>query len=183
MKNDQSKRYRINELAAQMSVTPRTIRYYVSEGLLPPPEGSGQNRVYTDDHALRLEAIKHLKEAYLPLHEIRSRLSGISGDDLVRLATTEVPSPRGGTALQYISALLGNSKVDTHERDTVAAPAVTTQSAPAEQLQREVWTRVEIAPGVELNYRTPTDSGTAQDIERLLQMARNLFSHGSGNTR
>src|SRR5438045_3652795 len=32
----------IAELAARAGVTPRTIRYYVAEGLLPPPGGRGQ---------------------------------------------------------------------------------------------------------------------------------------------
>ena len=68
----------IAELARKAGVTPRTIRYYVVEGLLPAPAGQGQRRAYGQVHLDRLEAIRELKAAYLPLHEIRRRL----GDDL-----------------------------------------------------------------------------------------------------
>jgi DNA-binding transcriptional MerR regulator len=69
----------IAELARRAGVTPRTIRYYVTEGLLPAPAGQGQRRAYGLAHLDRLEAIRELKAAYLPLHEIRRRL----GDDLI----------------------------------------------------------------------------------------------------
>jgi len=65
----------IAELAARAGVTPRTIRYYVAEGLLPAPGGRGQRRAYTQEHLDRLATIGRLKAAYLPLHEIRRRLA------------------------------------------------------------------------------------------------------------
>ncbi len=83
----------IAELAARANVTPRTIRYYVAEGLLPPPGGAGQRRSYGQEHLQRLELIRELKAAYLPLHEIRRRLGAppASGDS-VRDAVPPVTS-------------------------------------------------------------------------------------------
>ena len=60
----------------------RTVRYYIAEGLLPPPEGSGPGSSYTQGHLDRLRLIQRLKEAYLPLKEIRRRLSGLSDDEV-----------------------------------------------------------------------------------------------------
>jgi DNA-binding transcriptional MerR regulator len=95
----------IAELAEQAGVTPRTIRYYVAEGLLPPPAGSGQQRAYGRQHLLRLKAIRRLKDAYLPLEEIRRRLAGLAPVDLEQLATTPaVPPPT--SALDYLAAVL-----------------------------------------------------------------------------
>ena len=68
--------YSIGELADQAGVSTRTIRYYVSEGLLPPPLGAGPNSRYTDAHREQLEIIGRLKREYLPLKEIRRRLAG-----------------------------------------------------------------------------------------------------------
>ncbi len=67
-------RYRLAELAAATGVSSRTIRYYIAEGLLPPPEGVGPAAVYTVAQRDRLALIATLKERYLPLREIAQRL-------------------------------------------------------------------------------------------------------------
>ncbi len=75
-------RYRIAELARATGVTPRTIRYYVAEGLLPPPEGAGPAAVYSAGHRDRLELIGRLKDQYLPLKEIRRHLATLTDDEV-----------------------------------------------------------------------------------------------------
>ena len=62
---------RIGELAARAGVTPRTIRYYESLGLLGPSEREGKGfRYYTDAELERLEKIHAFKELGLTLDEI-----------------------------------------------------------------------------------------------------------------
>ena len=75
-------RLTLGELTAAADVSVRTVRYYIAEGLLPPPEGSGPGSSYTRGHLDRLRLIQRLKEAYLPLKEIRRRLSGLSDDEV-----------------------------------------------------------------------------------------------------
>src|SRR5215217_1740217 len=75
-------RLTLGELTAAADVSVRTVRYYIAEGLLPPPEGSGPGSAYTSGHLDRLRLIQRLKEAYLPLKEIRRRLSGLSDDEV-----------------------------------------------------------------------------------------------------
>jgi DNA-binding transcriptional MerR regulator len=96
----------IAELAERAGVTPRTVRYYVAEGLLPPPSGSGQNRTYSSEHLVRLAAIKRLKEAYLPLEEIRKRLAGLDAAGLRQLAETSLTPPN--SALDYVTSVLAS---------------------------------------------------------------------------
>lgn len=67
--------YTIGALAQAAGVTPRTIRYYTAEGLLPQPESRGRYARYTEEHLRRLQQIIQLKEHYLPLHVIRERLA------------------------------------------------------------------------------------------------------------
>jgi DNA-binding transcriptional MerR regulator len=88
----------IGELAQIAGVTPRTIRYYVAEGLLPPPSGAGPQRSYSVEHVLRLQAIQRLKESYLPLREIRRRLEGLSRNELAALAAGPAEPPSSPTA-------------------------------------------------------------------------------------
>lgn len=63
---------RIGELAQKAGVTPRTIRYYESLGLLPSErEGTGF-RYYTEVELAKLQKIAALKELGLTLEEIGS---------------------------------------------------------------------------------------------------------------
>ncbi len=62
---------RIGELAKQGKVTPRTVRYYESLGLIPPGEreNSAQHR-YPEQTVARLHKIDQLKALGLSLDEI-----------------------------------------------------------------------------------------------------------------
>ena len=62
---------RIGELAERAAVTPRTIRYYESIGLLPPGEREGRGQHYYSEEALaRLRKIDQLQGIGLSLEEI-----------------------------------------------------------------------------------------------------------------
>ena len=63
--------YKISELAEKAGVTKRTIHYYISKGLLLPPEGTGVNSLYNDNHLKRILLIKKLQSEYMPLNKIR----------------------------------------------------------------------------------------------------------------
>lgn len=78
--------YKLEELAAEAGVSPRTVRYYVQRGLLPAPEFRGKDTAYGREHLLRLRAVKRLQEASLPLDEIQVRLGGATERDLEKIA-------------------------------------------------------------------------------------------------
>jgi DNA-binding transcriptional MerR regulator len=81
--------YKLEELAAEAGVSPRTVRYYVQRGLLPAPEFKGKDTAYGREHLLRLQAIKRLQQAHLPLEEIQARLAGATEAEIQRLARGE----------------------------------------------------------------------------------------------
>jgi DNA-binding transcriptional MerR regulator len=62
----------IHELAERAGVSVRTIRYYIAEGLLPAPTTRGRYAYYSQEYLDLIELIRRLKEAYLPLREIRA---------------------------------------------------------------------------------------------------------------
>lgn len=64
-------KYKVSELAEKAGVTKRTIHYYISKGLLLPPEGTGINSLYNDEHLERILLIKKLQAKYMPLNKIR----------------------------------------------------------------------------------------------------------------
>lgn len=67
--------YTVNELARLTGLTPRTLRYYDSIGLLcPARDGSNDYRRYSGQDVDRLQQILLFREMGLPLEEIRGVL-------------------------------------------------------------------------------------------------------------
>jgi DNA-binding transcriptional MerR regulator len=82
-------RYSLQELTRAANVSVRTVRYYIAEGLLPPPVSAGARSFYGEAHLDRLRLIGLLKDSFLPLKEIRRRLMGLD-DAAVRSALAEI---------------------------------------------------------------------------------------------
>src|SRR5690349_24793846 len=101
--NHENARYTLTELSAFAGVTPRTIRYYIAQGLLPAVGQSGPGAKYDDRHLARLRLIRRLQAEHLPLAEIRRRLDGLSENDIRELAGANEPSAPG-TPRSSISA-------------------------------------------------------------------------------
>ena len=78
----EEREYTLDELSKLADVTPRTVRYYIAEDLLPPPIVGGRNATYSQEHLDRLVAIGGLKAMYLPLREIRHRLNTLTPEQM-----------------------------------------------------------------------------------------------------
>jgi hypothetical protein len=64
-------RYAIGDLARLAGVSRRTVRYYVQEGLIPPPLGVGRGNHYGAGHLQQILRVKAMQEAGRTLDEIR----------------------------------------------------------------------------------------------------------------
>jgi DNA-binding transcriptional MerR regulator len=119
------------ELTAEADVSVRTVRYYIAEGLLPPPEGAGPASAYTTGHLARLRVIQRLKEAYLPLKEIRRRLAGLEDDEVLALlahedtvaATSAPPDATLAEARDYLALLETRARYRTEPMPLSMPPA------------------------------------------------------------
>src|SRR5688572_12356456 len=69
-------RYAIQDLADLADVSRRTVRYYVQEGLIPPPLGVGRGPHYSQVHLDRLLEVKELQAVGRSLEEIRAAVRG-----------------------------------------------------------------------------------------------------------
>jgi DNA-binding transcriptional MerR regulator len=129
-------RYTIGELAELASATPRTIRYYTAEGLLPPPDTRGRYALYSADHLNRLLLIARLKDAYLPLGEIKARMERLSAEQVGQLlADHVVPARPSGSAADYIAQVLATPA--TPPAPAPAAPRMLAETAPAYHVAAE----------------------------------------------
>jgi DNA-binding transcriptional MerR regulator len=125
----------IEQLAEQAGVSVRTVRYYISQGLLPGPGARGKYASYDADHLARLRLIRKLVEQHVPLAEQRERLQQLSTVDLRRLLQEEeqhsrvmeqAPSPR-----EYVSRLLAHARATAEDRPAPPmAPPTSQPSAP-----------------------------------------------------
>lgn len=70
----QEKKINIGQLAELTGVSRRTIRFYIQNGLLPPPLGAGRGHYYTEEHLRDLLRIKTLKENNLSLEKVAEQL-------------------------------------------------------------------------------------------------------------
>lgn len=72
--------FTIDELAARTGLTVRTVRFYATQGLLPPPERRGRVAYYGQVHRLRLELIRTLQEHGYTLAAIERVLARVPID-------------------------------------------------------------------------------------------------------
>jgi len=70
----ESERYTVEDLAELTALTPRTIRSYQTQGLLPAPERHGRVAYYRSSHLERLGEITELKNEGLSLSSINDVL-------------------------------------------------------------------------------------------------------------
>lgn len=197
--------YSLEELTEQAGVTVRTVRYYIAEGLLPPPVGGGPRSAYTEGHLDRLRLITRLKDAYLPLREIRRRLAGLD-DAAVRVALTqtETPAPTTGeaaalsSAADYIAQVRQEQAVGEpapRRRDRAAPradlrsprraggpatmpPSAATEPAPklAAPAEPAAWRRLPITDEAELLIREDAYQRRAEQLESLIAWMKRVLS-------
>jgi DNA-binding transcriptional MerR regulator len=189
----------IEELAEQADIPVRTIRYYITEGLLPGPEGRGKATTYGEEHLLRLRLIRLLSQQRMPLTEMLHLLSQLSLAEVQMLLAEEEQRAReldrATEALQpqeYIATLLKNARAvrqasfpASRARHTPAPSTPPPAPSPAAWRVSEKqgsyesipagagtnWERWELAPGVELHIQEGANEQHSDLIERIFKLA------------
>jgi DNA-binding transcriptional MerR regulator len=187
--------FSLTDLARLADVTPRTIRYYISQGLLAAPTGSGHAARYGGGHLARLRLVRRLQREHLPLAEIRSRLGRLSDDELDALAdetTGDAAPPPSDSATDYIRRVLAGApsaapaapamllRTSAHMASEAAPPLAVPAPPPPPpaadaEPDRSTWERVALTPDVELHLRRPLDRQTNKRVDRLIRIARELL--------
>lgn len=179
--------YSLAELAKLADVTPRTIRFYIAQGLLPSPEAAGPRTTYTDEHLKRLLLIKQMQASGMPLATIRAQLRS--------MGVIDEPARVAESAVDYIRNVLGTgpAPAPAPTATPVARPAAAAQSvpppaAPAPPTQYDIqpsepdrsqWDRVGITPDLEIHIRRPASRIDQKRVYRLIEFARQLFREES----
>lgn len=94
------KRYTLEQICRLLNMSPRTVRYYIQEGLLDHPEGQKRGAYYLELHLRQLQKIKEWQSAGYSLDRIRQLL-----DEGETPASTLVPlKPKRGD-VQVVSRI------------------------------------------------------------------------------
>jgi DNA-binding transcriptional MerR regulator len=84
------RRYTASELAARVGTSERTVRFYVAEGLLPPPRGRGRGAHFREAHLIRLQLIRAIQRAGNELSTIAEYLEELGADGAKDAAALQV---------------------------------------------------------------------------------------------
>ncbi len=121
--------------SARAAPSARSIRYYIANGLLDRPEGTGTAATYGYRHFLQLLAVKIRQREGATLDTIKREMKELTGDSLERRVATSLGAALGATA--------------------------ETRRTNADSEGPRTWRRVVVADGVELHVRE--DSSNAGD--------------------
>ncbi|MGP1675420.1 MAG: MerR family transcriptional regulator [Candidatus Limnocylindrales bacterium] len=188
--NPEDARYTLTELADLAGVTPRTVRYYLSQGLLPTVGASGPGAKYDDTHLALLRLIRRLQREHQPLAEIRRQLGSLDEAAVRAIAAEPTPSPPSDSAIDYIRRVsapasqvgalsrpmfMRSAPADMPAPSAPAAPAYDLAPEPMPRIERSQWERISLGPDVELHLRRPLPRSTAKRVDRLVEIARDLL--------
>lgn len=156
------------DLATAAGVSPRTIRYYVTQKLLPSPGTRGPGTKW--DRALldRLLLIKELQRKNWPLAEIREHLRELDEEGVRQELGRPPELPLSDSALSYVRRVIPGVLEEQSQR--YATPALRSE------MRSTTWEVIRLAPGVELSIRRPVSREQNQLADRLLDAARTIFS-------
>lgn len=175
----------------------RTLRYYLSEGLISPAtEKQGTASVFGHLQLLQLLVVKKLQSEHLHIRKIKELVHGRTERELERLLGLDVKAGGKDDAHSYLEKLLTRST-----SPSTPSPRSQNSSSPAGDMARPVsnlpaareaapagqatWARVEIEPGLELHvrgdYAPPTETKAVRRLTRLIQSV--LEGHRGSNRK
>ena len=171
-------RFSLQDLAHLGGCSPRLVRRYIEQGLLPPAQVRGRGAYYAAVHLDRLRAVGVLKSRdRLRIAVIRQVLDNLSGDEIQQVAA--------GTALE-LDALpsIRSSAVNA------AVPDSAVQSQPQDRAMGEgdvqIWATVRITADIELRARGLNRKGLgrlraiAEQLRQVVQTNQPLGPTGAG---
>lgn len=123
-------RLSIDELSTLAALTPRTVRFYIQQGLVDRPQGAKRGAYYVRRHVEQLLLIRRWTEAGLSLERIRELIAGAPADP-----------PRRATAPGSV----------------------------------EVWSRVTLADGLELQVEPGRAGLTPEQVRALVSGVVRLY--------
>ncbi|MBA3403323.1 MAG: MerR family transcriptional regulator [Gemmatimonadaceae bacterium] len=131
--------------SARAAPSARSVRFYVANGLLDRPEGTGTAATYNYRHLLQLLSIKIRQREGQSLEKIKTEMQDVTGDALERrIATSLAPALNSG-----------------------ADNTVVTEDG-----QAHSWRRAPVADGIELHIRDDVPAAREDAVIAMREAVR-----------
>jgi DNA-binding transcriptional MerR regulator len=166
-----SEYYDINDLSKLTAISVRTLRYWVAEGVLPPPAGRGPAATYGPGHRDRITLIRRLQDAHLPLAAIRTQLEAMDDQSIAAALAERLAPPKPASAADYVRQVLAKT---ARQPPPPASPGDAVAPA-ARYKARSTWERITLHPDIELQVRRPLARADQRRLDALLEAAQRLF--------
>ncbi len=138
--------------SARVAPSARSIRFYVSAGLIDRPEGTGTAATYHYRHLLQLLAVKIRQREGQSLETIKTEISGMTGDMLER---------RIATSLEKVLLAKADQVAATQDDSTVV-----------------VWRRIPVAEGIEIHVREDSVGSSESSAIAMREAVRAAIGRG-----
>lgn len=191
----------------RLRITERTLRYYISQKLLPPPEGPPKIARYSFEHLVGLIAIRGLQDRGVSLERIRDELAPLwTGDARALEATLGVldhwlESDAGSISEEsivdafqpflvqeapraYVPAALPTSYARRRgPEDDLAFEMIRDLSSDLSQLRREIATQSTIQAEAAMGRPDPETREAIRHLQALLHEEREQTVYGFSDLR
>ena len=166
----------------------RTIRSYIARGIVPGPRGRGRAASYGDEHLVRLNFVKAVRDAVpyeLPLSVFERLVDDLPPEQIARIANGQEPVV--AAALDGIdTSLLRRRRSEPsvlaeapppRPRFSMGPPMYRAprdeDSAPEEpdEVEDEVWSTIDVTPRLRISMRGPA-SATRSQLKSLARRVR-----------
>jgi DNA-binding transcriptional MerR regulator len=131
--------------AARAALSARAIRFYIANGLLDRPEGTGTAATYNYRHLLQILLIKIRQREGLTLEKIKLEMQEMSGDAIERRVASALAPALG-----------------------VGADTVVEQNGGGDA----VWYRIQVANGIELHVREDSPASREDAVIAMREAIR-----------
>ena len=177
------KEYSLDELASEYSanypgdpVATRTLRYYISLGLLPGPGRIGPGKHYGETHMVLLETIRNMQKTGTSIEQIKEHIASTEPDELwVQWAVQEDLARSKQNATRSILGKVGRIFESPREPQRIRFSTAGFNYMEIEGSKR-LWQRLQVSDGVEILIQQDLALAHQSELMKWLEEGVSIFS-------
>jgi DNA-binding transcriptional MerR regulator len=181
------KEYSLEELASEYSarfpgdpVATRTLRYYISMGLLLGPGRVGPGKHYTETHMVLLETIRNMQKTGTSIEQIKEHIDSTkSGELLQQWAVQEDLAQSKRNATRSVLGKVGRIFESPREPHRTRSSTTNLNHMGIEG-SKGLWQRLQVSDGVEILIQQDLVMEHQSELMKWIEEGASIFSDEGG---